>query len=232
MRQLDLFAKLRETEDVAVLFPHKGGRNTKVDHSFYTHKLCSKCKKIKPVSEYKIDRDERFYYGWRYKSQCKECQRPKQNEAAERHRRRKGMKPRTKLSNEEQAKRQRDASRRHYKKHAKKERARTKAWRQANPTKQRFMEKRRRALKRNAIGSHTFAQWERLKHEYGKMCPYCQRCESDEIKLTQDHIIPLSKGGGDYIENIQPLCFSCNASKSDREIGARLETHLMRFRNE
>jgi len=77
--------------------------------------------------------------------------------------------------------------------------------------------RQRRNRKLNAEGSHTFGEWELLKKQYGYTCPCCGKEEPD-IKLTEDHIIPLSKGGSDHIENIQPLCRSCNSKKHTKII--------------
>ena len=85
-----------------------------------------------------------------------------------------------------------------------------------------FLNARRRARIRGAIGSFTFGEWELLKKQYGYCCPCCSKCES-EIKLEIDHIIPLSKGGSNYIENIQPLCGSCNSKKHDKVIKYEFE---------
>lgn len=73
---------------------------------------------------------------------------------------------------------------------------------------------RRYARESGAVGSHTLDEWNNLKNSYGNKCAYCK----EEKQLTKDHIIPLSKGGSDYIENIQPLCRNCNSKKNTKII--------------
>ena len=79
-----------------------------------------------------------------------------------------------------------------------------------------FYNRRREVRKRNIIGSHTRLEWEQLKEKYGYMCLCCKITEP-EITLSQDHIIPVAKEGTDFIDNIQPLCRSCNSKKHIKE---------------
>ena len=81
--------------------------------------------------------------------------------------------------------------------------------------KKRFNKQKNGHIKRMLVqnGSfHTFGEWELLRKQYNYTCPCCEKSEP-EIKLTRDHIIPLSKGGSNLIENIQPLCLKCNLHK-------------------
>lgn len=81
-----------------------------------------------------------------------------------------------------------------------------------------FYERKRKYLKRsNYPGvTHTIHEWEDLKQRHENTCLRCKKSEP-EIRLTADHIVPLSKGGSDCIGNIQPLCIKCNQIKNNRE---------------
>jgi len=105
-----------------------------------------------------------------------------------------------------------------------KESAKSRAWQKAHPDKFRVISKTafhaRRARERNAPGRFSYQEWESLKARYGHTCLCCGRREP-ESKLTPDHVIPLARGGGNGIDNIQPLCLRCNIRKQARTIDYR-----------
>jgi 5-methylcytosine-specific restriction endonuclease McrA len=78
-----------------------------------------------------------------------------------------------------------------------------------------FLHRRWKASKKRNGGTHTLQEWKDLKEQYSYMCVCCKKLEPS-VTLTEDHIIPLTWGGRDSIDNIQPLCASCNARKGNR----------------
>jgi hypothetical protein len=84
-----------------------------------------------------------------------------------------------------------------------------------------YKELRRNRKKRGSGGSHTREQWQALKAFYDFTCLRCARREP-EIRLTRDHIKPLSRKGTDFIDNIQPLCEECGTWKADATIDYRI----------
>ena len=94
--------------------------------------------------------------------------------------------------------------------------AKNKKWRKDNPEKHCAYQQKRRATKR-ALPSAPYDFIE-ICSRYGNKCLACGR---RGIKLTIDHIIPISTGGHDTKDNIQPLCHSCNSSKGIKHIDYR-----------
>lgn len=94
-------------------------------------------------------------------------------------------------------------------------RQRGKAWRRANLEKDAAKSRRRYARKRGAVGSHSLAEFYFVCEMHSWQCAYC-RCSLCKKTVTEDHVVPISKGGSDFIENMAPACLTCNVRKKDR----------------
>lgn len=114
----------------------------------------------------------------------------------------------------------REIGRNSYERHAEERRQYSLEYYKRFPEKSVAATNRRRALKLAAKGSHTEKEWQDIKAFYGFKCLKCGQHEPD-IKLTRDHVIPLTEGGSDSISNIQPLCARCNSKKNNKHIDYR-----------
>lgn len=72
-------------------------------------------------------------------------------------------------------------------------------------------------LRRKLAGYEISKIKERVFEMYGHKCLCCGTYEDISI----DHIVPVAKGGGNDIENLQPLCRSCNSKKRCKIIDYR-----------
>lgn len=112
----------------------------------------------------------------------------------------------------------REANREHY-------RSENRKWRKANSDKVKALENLK-SIRRKAVetDNHTMEELHVYWKANGmdpKRCTYCDAWHTKWIRggwkvSVGDHVVPLSKGGKDFIENIVPCCFSCNCSKGAR----------------
>ena len=91
-------------------------------------------------------------------------------------------------------------------------RERLRSYRKANPHIISAQNRRNKARRRGAKGTFTPAEWALLVALFAFRCAYCWRAG---LKLEADHVIPVSKDGTNFIENILPACRSCNSRKSN-----------------
>jgi len=93
-------------------------------------------------------------------------------------------------------------------------RARQSEWDKNNRESKRSSWKKWNAAKRGGTGSFSSDDWQETLSVFCFKCAYC----GNEENLTQDHVVPLSKGGTHEKSNVVPACKSCNSRKGDKTI--------------
>jgi len=93
-------------------------------------------------------------------------------------------------------------------------RERERQYESAHKGRSRIKEEKRRARKANLPDTLTQREWEIILDLFNHQCAYC----GDEGELAQDHVIPVTQGGGYVKENIVPACKSCNSFKGNRSL--------------
>lgn len=90
-------------------------------------------------------------------------------------------------------------------------------YRKQNPEYYKNADRQKKARRKGAEGKFTKSEFDALCEQYGNICLRCKESKP----LTPDHVIPIAKGGTNTIDNIQPLCLSCNCWKRARTIDYR-----------
>lgn len=160
---------------------------------------CSCCDQVKTAADFSIDRHRKSGHSLF----CAECRKS------------------DRLKNQDKAKAR---NRKHYEQNRNQYIERARGWVRGNRDRRRAIVRihshKRRAWRRGSSGQYTQQEWITLCEYYDYHCLRCGR-RAPEVQLTPDHIVPLSRGGMNTIDNIQPLCRICNTSKNARTIDYR-----------
>ncbi len=163
-------------------------------------KSCRKCAESKPLSEFPLDKSNPLGRA----TICNLCNRIKSRAWAKAH-------------PQQHAAR----SKRYVQRHPERRAAYLKRYYQTEQGKavNRRHSSKHDALKRQcadvpASALLTSAQWQKILQIQKGHCYWCERKRT----LTQDHVIPLSKGGKHIASNIVAACRSCNCRKGARII--------------
>lgn len=171
-------------------------RATSRDHVVVAEKFCQGCRQILPASLFGVARRE----GDGLQGHCKACRREYREANKEREVQRVVEWQRANMD---------------------KVKANQSRWYLKDPDKAKLIARtnaeKRRVRKTGAGGSYSLEEWSDLCARYDYRCLAC----GSTAPLTADHVVPVSRGGTSNIDNIQPLCQSCNSKKSRQVIDYR-----------
>lgn len=183
-------------------------------------KLCKSCGLEKPLADFYTFKRDGVYF------KCKSCCIAYQREYQKTHPKKyKASQKKVRAKNGDKYKRQKreyyEANKEQILAYGKKWRADNRAyynakqekWRKQNRDKTALWCRNRYARKMSAEGSHTVEEIRELFDKQKGRCAICGLVLN--VKYHADHIVPLARGGSNYISNIQVLCPTCNTRKSD-----------------
>lgn len=202
-------------------------------------KTCTKCLMDKPINAfgiYKASKDG-------LRNNCKSCRNSK--EAEYRASNWEDIYKRKQESRNRNIERSRESARRHYykakdmylSKHKERyeldkefrelKRARNKKWRKNNPELNARKTMRRYAAKKKVLTApytveQVVALWGICCHMCGDLIDFDapRNCKGDgwELGLHLDHVIPITAGGSDSLDNVKPAHALCNIKKGTKHI--------------
>lgn len=80
-----------------------------------------------------------------------------------------------------------------------------------------FQRRRMQSLRhdREAVQRYSEHEWQSKLRSAGYRCHYCASSliSESEFTGTRDHVVPLSRGGDNSIDNTVPSCWACNEAK-------------------
>lgn len=186
-------------------------------------KTCAKCSQSKPEEAYNKSKQMKDgLFSW-----CRECKKAYEQTPASQARRAKyyqanrawllPLNRQWELDNADRKREiNRESRRKRYKANPEKYKAYSKAYRQANPDKYSEWDKTNRVRRAGAPGKFTHAEWLDKLLEFNYHCAYCLNPFTEDKPPTQDHMLPLTRGGTHTADNIVPACVGCNSQKRTR----------------
>jgi 5-methylcytosine-specific restriction endonuclease McrA len=178
-------------------------------------KLCSTCKKSFPATPEFFGPDKRRPTG--FQCQCRKCAYKSCKKYAQSHR--EVIHKCAKKERVKHAQKYNERSKRWY--YANRERSKAyrklhynKEWNDKHREQIRAHTRNRRAKEQNAIGTHKPKDIENIYLSQDGKCKYCDKPVGNKFHV--DHIVPISRGGTNYPNNLVITCQSCNDSKGNK----------------
>ena len=181
-------------------------------NNIITEKACTKCKEIKPLSEFWKEKGTKDGF----KCWCKSCR----NKLARKWR----TKNKDRINKElrDWYKSNPGKNKEYHDKwivdNVEKTKENSKRYKSNNKDKVRENDRNRRARIKKSKGIITKEEWSAVLEKHGNKCLCCGRTD---VKMTMDHVKPIFIGGSHTVDNVQPLCLSCNSKKHIKHIDYR-----------